>query len=202
MRTLSHLAAVSLAVILIASCGTSKKATSQYGRQLEMTESQELAYESPSTRAWGDAVGYNLSQATAYAEGQARAKMARAISSVITTATEESNLTWEQYASNGDRGAIAIDEGGKRTSSTLQIAQEAVAGAVTIHTDQYIQSNDQYHVFVCLEYQGDIAAKAADITDRIKQQVSDEDRQKMEEEFQEFEQKVQKELEGLSMEAE
>ena len=66
---------------------------------------------------------------------------------------------------------------------------------MTIHTDQY-------HVFVCLEYQGDIAAKAADITDRIKQQVSDEDRQKMEEEFQEFEQKVQRELEGLSMEAE
>lgn len=202
MRTIKIIAATTMAALLVASCGTSKKASNQYGKEVELTESQELVYESPSTRAWGEGTSYSLSEATAYAEGQARAKMARALSSAITTATEESNLAWEQYASNGDKGAIAIDEGGKRTSSTMQVAQEAIAGATAIHSDQYVQDNGQYHVFVCLEYRGDVGTKAADITNKVKQQVPDEERVKMEYQFQQFEEKVQEELDRMNTEAE
>lgn len=195
---------ISAALLVLAigavSCSTSKKATKEYGKEIEMTESQKMAYESPSTRAWGDAVGSGLSQTTAYAEGQARAKMARALSSAITSATKESNLSWEQSVSDGRRSAGVKDEGGKSVSTTMQIAQQSIAGAAVIHTDQYLQSDGQYHVFVCLEYQGDSASKASDITNSIKQQVSDEDRAKMEAEFEKFEKAVKEELEGISME--
>lgn len=202
MRTIKIIAATVLAAVVVASCGTSKNVSKQYGKKVQLTQSQEMANESPSTRAWGEGTSYSLSEATAYAEGQARAKMARALSSAITTATEESNLGWEQYASNGAKGAIAIDESGKRTSSTMQIAQESISGAVTIHTDQFVQDNGQYRVFVCLEYRGDVGAKASDITNKVRQQVPDEQRAKMEEQFQQFEEKVQKELERMNTEAE
>ena len=69
-----------------------------------------------------------------------------------------------------------------------------VENAVVIKTNQYMQPNRQYHVFVCVEYMGGSSAMARNISDNVKQRVSDEERMKMNYDFQKFEEKVRAEL--------
>ena len=57
-----------------------------------------------------------------------------------------------------------------------------------------MQPNRQYHVFVCVEYQGDASSMSNKIVDRVKQLVPDEDRIKMEYQFQKFAEEIEKEL--------
>ena len=159
-----------------------------------MNECQILAEQSPATRAYGEATNHRLSFAKAYAEGQARAALARAISAIIKTATNEADLSWEKYAGTTSEGQSVIDEGSKGEGKALQIAEEIVENTVVIKTNQYMQPNRQYHIFVCVEYQGDVTKMAAKIVDKVKQQVPDEDRIKMEYQFQKFEEKIEKEL--------
>jgi hypothetical protein len=116
--------------------------------------------------------------------------LARAISSIIKTASLEAGLGWEKYASDGDEGSSVSDEGTKSENKTQQIAEEVVQNAVVIQQDNFRQPDRRYKVFVCVEYRGD----AKSIVNKIKQQIPDEDRMKMEYEFQQFEKKVNEEL--------
>ena len=190
-----------LSVIILASCGSSKVVTedvssrtkpkdSLHGAAIELTLSEQMALERPETRASGEGLSSRLAQAKIYAEGQARGALARAISSIIKTASEESGLGWEKYAGNGSEGNSVNDEGTKSQNMTQQIANELVQNAVVIHQDNFVQPDRRYKVFVCLEYRGD----AKSIVNKIKQQIPDEDRIKMEYEFQKFEKKINEEL--------
>ena len=190
-----------LSVIILASCGSSKVVTedvswrtkpkdSLHGASIELTLSEQMALERPETRASGEGLSSRLAQAKIYAEGQARGALARAISSIIKTASEESGLGWEKYAGSGSEGNSVNDEGTKSQNMTQQIANELVQNAVVIHQDNFVQPDRRYKVFVCLEYRGD----AKSIVNKIKQQIPDEDRMKMEYEFQKFEKKINEEL--------
>ncbi len=80
------------------------------------------------------------------------------------------------------------------TNYSLQIAKEIVSNSVIINTDTYMQPNRQYHVYVCVEYQGDASTMKKKIIDKIEQKIPDEDRIKMKYELQKFEQKIDEEL--------
>ena len=190
-----------LSVVILAACGSSKQVTtdvskratpnaSLHGASIELTLSEQMALERPETRASGEGVASRLAQAKIYAEGQARGALARAIASIIKTSSEEAGLGWEKYAGNGNEGSSANDEGTKAQNITMQIADEVVRNAVVIHQDNFVQPDRRYKVFVCLEYRGD----AKSIVNKIKQQIPDEDRMKMEYEFQQFEKKINEEL--------
>lgn len=63
-----------------------------------------------------------------------------------------------------------------------------------------MQPNRQYHVFVCVEYQGDMSNMTNNIVKKVKQKVPDEDRLKMEYQFNKFEEKIKEELEKKNKE--
>ena len=214
MKKFTELAFTLFAICVLSSCSSSKSTAlvstpggstvdssdSPWGVKLQLTDSQILAQKKPATRAWGDATNHKLSFATAYAEGQARAKMARAIKASVTTATREADLAWEKYAGNDTMGNTGVDEGSKSDGFVTQIAEAIVENAVIINTDQFMQPNRQYHVFVCLEYQGEASAMSSAITEQIKQQVPDEERLKMEYQFEQFQKKVEEELNKMRAE--
>lgn len=189
---------------LLSGCGSSKTAApggtekgtdkNFYGLEIKLNECQELAEESPVTRAWGEGLSTRLSFAKTYAEGQARAALARTIAPIIKTASEENGIDYSKASSSATEGAIATDEGAKGNQITTQIAEAVVENAVVIKTNQYMQPNRQYHVFVCVEYMGGSSAMARNISDNVKQRVSDEERMKMNYDFQKFEEKVRAEL--------
>ena len=203
MRILKNFMFCAVATVLLSACGSSKSAqnvapaasgSSSYGTEIQLNDCQRLAEEMPATRAVGDGVSYKLSTAKNYAELQARAALARAIATKITAATQQSGLSWEKFAGDLEKGGAAVDEGTKSDDSAFGIAKETVTNAVVIKTNQYMQPNRQYHVFVCVEYQGGAESLAQDITEKIGQQVPDEERLKMEYNFKKFQEKIEKEL--------
>ncbi|MBO5187264.1 MAG: hypothetical protein J6B91_09515 [Prevotella sp.] len=214
MKSKSIFRVMALCVVTTAmfcACGSSQKTVtpggttkgtqqSSWGTKKEESDSQKEAEKSPATRSWGEAVNHRLSFAKSYAEGQARAALARAISGIIKTATQESDLQWNKYAGSETEGSSVTDEGSKADGLYLQIAEEIVSNTVVIKTDTYMQPNRQYHVFVCVEYQGDMSNMTNNIVKKVKQKVPDEDRLKMEYQFNKFEEKIKEELEKKNKE--
>lgn len=180
----------------LASCGSHKTTTmvTPDKVKIELDECQELAQAKPAIRAWGEGVNYRLSRATSYAELQARARFARSIASAIKTAQSEEGLSYDKASTDGENGANVRDEGSKGNDLAQSIAETTVKNAVIIKTSQYQKKDGSYQVFVCLEYQDGVGKLASDVTKKVQQQVSDEDRLKMNFEFEKFRQRVEDEL--------
>lgn len=77
---------------------------------------------------------------------------------------------------------------------TLQIAEETIKNTVIIKTSQYMQADGSYQVFVCLEYKDGLSKMADDIVEKVRQQIPDDDRIKMQYEFQKFRERIEAEL--------
>lgn len=61
-----------------------------------------------------------------------------------------------------------------------------------------MMQDGSYQVFVCMEYKEGVAKMAEEITNKVKQRVSDEDRMKMEFEFSKFRERMQEELKRMN----
>jgi uncharacterized alkaline shock family protein YloU len=68
---------------------------------------------------------------------------------------------------------------------------------VNIKTSKHTLPNKQFKVYVCLEYDKDLAEMAADIAKGVEQRISDEDKLKMTFEFEEYRKQVEAKLEQM-----
>ena len=177
------------------SSSSSAASVGTFGTEIQISEAQAYAEEKPETRAWGEAKNSRLSYAKTLAEGQARASLARALEAAITTASNESGISYEKYAADLETGSSSTDEGSKADLLTSQIAKQAIKGAVVAKTNQYMTPNRQYHVFVCVEYREGVAAVAKQVAQSVKSLIPDDEKLKMDYQFQQFEKKVAAELE-------
>lgn len=184
---------------VFAACGTSKQTVQQQSSipskmKIALDECQILVEQKPEVRAWGEGINYSLSSASNAAELQARSKFARAIASKIKAAEENSGLSYRQASTDSKQGQNVRDEAGNYNEYQLSIAEETVKNTVIIKTSQYMLQDGSYQVFVCLEYKDGVSKMAEEITEKVKQQVSDDDRLKMQYEFQKFRERVEEEL--------
>lgn len=188
---------------LTTSCGKKTVADTLRDTPKEVTKSksQKLAEEKPGLRAWGTATNFKQSFARNYADAQARAQFRRNLSTIISDAWRETNDGAIVFHSNGQETAIGTDQGALNDGFTTSIADGLVNGMVVINTDTFQQKDGQYICYVCIEYNGDISKMAAAMTKeaehRIGQQVSDEDRAKMEVRHDEFQKKVEEKLKQI-----
>lgn len=166
-------------------CGSKKMASAEIkGEKLQAeTVCQQLKEEKPAVRALGEGTNFSQSFAKTYAEGQARAEFARQLSSLVSTASKQSNDAANAYSSNGKKGNEVSDQALSSDAFAQQIAEQTIPGLVVIKTETYKRKDNQYHVFVCLEYMGTVNALAEELTNaymaRVKQMIPDEDREKM-----------------------
>lgn len=185
---------------MLGSCGSSKQtlntgiASSE--KKIDLDECIIMADGNPN-RAWGEATNGRISDAKAYAEGQARAAIARKISTAITNATNENNVAWQQSSYSGSEGATVRDEGGKQEGKTAQIVKMVLDNVVVMKSSVYQKPNGLYHVYVCVEQQDSPSKMANKIANKVKQQVSDDDRLKMQFQFEKFEESIEKELQKM-----
>lgn len=206
------------ATVLFSACGSSKQVAaypvqdeyrpavqpqqtvSPYGTAVQEEPCMALQQQSPATRAWGNGQHFKLATAGNIAEAQARAKFARAISAAVKTGTKENAAGMEKYAGNGEEGVSVADQGARINDLVSSIAEGIVKNAVVIKTTTYMQPNKQYNVFVCLEYQGGVEKMAADVTNKVKQQISDKDMKKMNINFDNYEEQIKQDLEKAGKE--
>lgn len=188
-------------VFLLVSCGSTKQVINtgmvSSERKIELDECVIMADGNPN-RAWGENIYGDLSEAKANAELQARAAIARKICSVITDARKRNGISWGQSSYSGSEGAAVIDEGKKQEQLTEGVAHEVLNNVVVMKTSAYQKPNGLYHVYVCVEQQDAPSKMANKIAQKVKQQVSDEDRIKMQYQFEKFEDYIQKELQKMN----
>lgn len=193
------------AVALFTSCksaytpGGTMKGTqpSPEGAELASNECIDLAEANPVTRAWGNAQNFNLSDAVAMAEADARGKMANSIASAIKNATKRSGFDISQYAGTDTEGRSVTDGGAQQNRLIQSIANETIENTVTLKTKRYILPNRKYNIYVCIEFQGGVSGLSKNVMDGIKQNISDDDRLKMQYEFQKFEDAVNDEIKKM-----
>lgn len=159
-----------------------------------------LQEQSPATRAWGNGEHFKLATASNIAEAQARAKFVKAIASSITASLEDYANGRSQYAGDDSEGQSVSDQAAKTDDYVKAVAEGMVKNAVIIKTTTYRKSNNQYNVFVCLEYQAGVESLANNITASIRNRIPEEERLRIDFDFEKFKQSVKEDLEKFGKE--
>lgn len=185
--------------VFCASCSSSKGSIE--GKKMEKSEQQKLAEAKPGSRCWGEATQFNQSFAKTYAEGQARADFARKLATMVQTASRQATDGADLAHSDGENSSQGHDQGITSNAFAQQVADGMVSGLAVISSDTYKLKDGQYHVFVCMEWQGSVDKMAQEMTQnyrkRVEQQVSDQDRAKMEVRYEEFKKSIEEQLKRL-----
>lgn len=193
----NHLIVVALSVAvlsLMTSCGTSLKTVSgevnPYGKSVASEPCIELYEQNPSVRAYGQGQHFKEMTARNIAELQANAMFARKIEQAVISATEDLGISLSQYAADDKSGRSVTDQSAESKDLAASISQQVVRDAHVIKTSRYIGKNNQFTVFVCMEYGTDKDALVKDIEDKVKEKISADDRATLEKRHNEFRDKV------------
>lgn len=193
----NHLIVVALSVAvlsLMTSCGTSQKTVSgevnPYGKSVASEPCIDLYEQNPSVRAYGQGQHFKEMTARNIAELQANAMFARKIEQAVISATEDLGISLSQYAADDKSGRSVTDQSAESKDLAASISQQVVRDAHVIKTSRYIGKNNQFTVFVCMEYGTDKDALVKDIEDKVKEKISADDRATLEKRHNEFRDKV------------
>lgn len=183
-----------ISVCFLSACGGTKLATDKSRVEMQQDKCEELAKKKPEIRASGEGTSFNVSTASNYAELQARAKFARAVAAAIDAAEGNEGFDYRKSSTDMTQGSSVRDEGARRNENQLSIANEVIRNTVIIESTQYMLKDGSYQVYVCLEYREGVSKLAEDVTEKVKQRVSDDDRIKMQYEFEKFKERVENEM--------
>ncbi|GHT10487.1 hypothetical protein AGMMS4956_01930 [Bacteroidia bacterium] len=179
----------------MAGCGTTKVVDSTGKKAIVSDPCEELQQQQPAKRAVGKGTHFKEMTARNIAEAQGRAQFARALSAAVKTATDEQGYSFELYSADAKTGGAVTDQGSKSNDLVSSVANEVVANTVVIKTSKYQLPNDQFEVWVCLEYQKSVAEMAAEVAKKVAQRIPDEQKMKMNFEFDRYRERIEKELE-------
>jgi len=104
--------------------------------------------------------------------------------------TEDLGISLSQYAADDKSGRSVTDQSAESKDLAASISQQVVRDAHVIKTSRYIGKNNQFTVFVCMEYGTDKDALVKGIEDRVKENISADDRVTLEKRHNEFRDKV------------
>lgn len=166
-----------------------------YGKEMKLTEAESYALKKPGTRAAGKGVSSRESVAVQAARAQARTAFAEAISSAVNSALKISGFDVSQYAGDDEEGHEVSDGAEKTNTMIKSVSKQVIENTQVVKTNKfYNKKTRKYTVFVCLEYNGDIAKLSKEIANKVSQKISDEQRMKIDFELENFEKEIEKEL--------
>ena len=166
-----------------------------YGKEMKLTEAESYALKKPGTRAAGKGVSSRESVAVQVARAQARAAFAEAISSAVNSALKISGFDVSQYAGDDEEGHEVSDGAEKTNTMIKSVSKQVIENTQVVKTNKFYNKKTRKNtVFVCLEYNGDIAKLSKEIANKVSQKISDEQRMKIDFELENFEKEIEKEL--------
>lgn len=184
-----------LFVLMAGTVQTVNAQEDDYGKEMKLTEAESYALKKPGTRAAGKGVSSRESVAVQVARAQARAAFAEAISSAVNSALKTSGFDVSQYAGDDEEGHEVSDGAEKTNTMIKSVSKQVIENTQVVKTNKfYNKKTRKYTVFVCLEYNGDIAKLAKEIANKVSQKISDEQRMKIDFELENFEKEIEKEL--------
>ncbi|MBQ6747465.1 MAG: hypothetical protein IJR07_10540 [Bacteroidaceae bacterium] len=187
-----------VSLVVLGACGGSKQLTSNSGivqeTYTELDKCEKYAMRKPETRAVGEAYDRRESYAKTYAEGQARAELRRKIEAAIKSSSSEDGGYYEKFASSGNEGAGVRDEAAKGNIYADQIAEGIVRNTAIVEMSKYLRNDGTYHIYVCVEYLDGIEKMSETIAKQVEQQISDDERMKMNFEFEKYRKRIEEEM--------
>jgi hypothetical protein len=185
------------ASIMIMACGSTKQSLQNTTGQVAIEQDicEKLQEEKPLVRAVGTGQHFREATARNIAEVQARAQFARTLGPKIKASTADDGGGNALYSGDDLSGNAVDDQMAKINDFAQSIANEVVAGMVLIKTSKYMLPNKQYKVYVCLEYQKGVSEMATRIATKVEQKISDEQKLKMNFEFEQYRKRIEEELE-------
>jgi len=196
-KTVIYIALVAIGSATLVSCGSSKQtaASQPESKVIALNPCEVLQEQHPAIRAVGRGTHFMESTAKNLAENQARGAFARAIATRVKTSTSEDALGYNIFSADKTTSERATDAAGKQNDFVTGIANEIVRNTVVIKTHKERAANDQYDIWVCVEYTGDVAKMADAVAKAVQQRIPDDVKMKMNFEFDKYRQQIQAEIE-------
>lgn len=186
-----------------ASCSSSKETYAGLGLEKEKSPAQIYWEANTKIRAYGHGTRLNESVAANIAESDARARMARSIEVAVKNAIEKYYKDHEKSIVNGTEAKSAYDAISTNEEHTQQLASQILKNVNIVKYNAYLQKNGETTVHLCLEYAGGENALVEAITEavfddeKIKNQLSDDEKAKMDQSRKEFKKHVYDSLDSI-----
>ena len=194
---LFYVAIFTLVSFSFVGCKSSKSVTSNDEVAIKVDQCIELQEKAPERREWGEGTDYTMTDASAYAQASARAKFAFKLESVVEAGTSHSSQKFNKASSNGENGGLVSDRTGLDKNFYSVVTQQIVKNTVVIKTSPYKQKDGQYHVYVCIEYRGTLEDMAESIASKVNEQLSDEEKLKIQFDYQQFKKEIEEQLKNM-----
>lgn len=194
---LSYIITFAFANMLFIGCKTTKSATSDDETPIKVDQCIKLQEDAPERRAWGEGTDYTMTDATAYAQASARTNFAYMLESAVEAGTSRSTQKFTKASSDGENGGLVSDRTGLEKNLYSIVTQQIVKNTTVIKTSPYKQKDGQYHVYVCIEYRGSVGEMAESITSKVNEQLSDEEKLKIQFDYQQYKKEIEEQLKNM-----
>lgn len=206
VRFLKHVAFYSLlglSIPFMVSCGSSKSAQNNAKSQqnqiiqdvaVAAEPCDEYAMSDPVRRASGNGVHFKEVTATNLAQLNARANLARALQSMIETATENYADGNDMFTAEEMGSASITDQSAKVKDWEKGVAKEIVKGAPIVKKSRYRTANNQWNIYVCVELKTSVAEIAARVTRAFEEAFSPEQKARISFDACKFEESMKEEF--------
>ena len=177
-----------VASVMLAACGSSKKATTSQpdvavpqatlsGETALVDEPCDVyAMLAPAKRATGEGIHFQASTARNVAELNARAQLARALQVCIEATSKTFADGATKFAADDTTGTSGTDQTASLADRAAGIAKELIKGAPVVKMSRYKTANNQYRVYVCVEYSEEVPQMAAKIAKTFKDQLTPDEK--------------------------
>ncbi|MDR1221359.1 MAG: hypothetical protein LBL07_00580 [Tannerella sp.] len=162
-----------------------------------MNRVELLQKEKPLLRTVGVGVDYDESTAKSVAELQARGEFVRKMSDLITTATE---VQTDGMTLTGTDGQSVTDHARGVKNLISGVERKVVKNTSVIDYIKYKLPNNQYQIYVCLEYLDGISEMADEIAKTVVQQIPEDQKLKVKFEFDRYKKQVEEDLKSYKEE--
>lgn len=197
LKTLSISIVAVVTIVNFISCKSSKVITPPGEVAIKVDQCIELQEQAPDRRAWGEGTDYTLADASAYAQANARANFAYMLETAVEAGTSHSSQKFNKASSDGENGALVSDRTGLDKNLYSVVAQQIVKNTALIKTSPYKQKDGQYHVYVCIEYRGNVGNMAETIASKVNEQLSDEEKLRIQFDYQQFKKEIEEQLKNM-----
>lgn len=196
MKTKS-LVMFAVASMLFVACKSTKTVVSDGEVAIKVDQCIELQEKAPERRAWGEGTDYTMTDATAYAQASARTNFSYMLEAAVEAGTSHSAQKYNKASSDGENGGLVSDRTGLDKNFYSVVTQQIVKNTAVIKTSPYKQKDGQYHVYVCIEYRGAVGEMAESIASKVNEQLSDEEKLKIQFDYQQFKKEIEEQLKNM-----
>lgn len=206
MKKEIFLTLVILAVIVgLSSCGANRAQSRQEVTgdiAIAAEPCEEYAMKEPARRASGTGMHFQETTARNLAELNARAQLARNLQTCIESATSSYSGGTTLFSADSLAGVPRTDQTASIDDKESGIAKELVKGATVVKQSKYMTKNNQYRIYVCVEYNEDVPQVAAKVAKAMSELLTPEQKTKVKFDEEMFRQKMEatfKDYSGASM---